>query len=223
MIDGILNPNFGPINAIDNSGLSIYHGLLVSLHHRSRQFFSSVAYTFSKTIDQGTGYFNQFNQAAQRGPSQLDQPHRFVLTGVWTPEIRYVKGFEVSGVLNLASGRPYTAVFDSSEVNFSIVPGEGFNSFRGPDVKNFDLSVSREFHLGERWRARVTAEAFDLFNRANFQQNAVDNVQYTLTQTGAAGTNGIWSAAPNSTFGTPLAIVPRFGARSFQLSTRVSF
>src|SRR5207302_805770 len=74
VIDGNLNPNFGPINAIDNSGLSIYHGLLVSLHHRSRQFFSSVAYTFSKTIDQGTGYFNQFNQAAQRGPSQLDQP-----------------------------------------------------------------------------------------------------------------------------------------------------
>ena len=222
-IDGILDPNFGTINAIDNSGLSIYHGLLISLRHRSRQFLSSVAYSYSRTTDQGTGYFNQFAQQLQRGPSQLDQPHRFVLTGVWTPELRFVKGFEFSGVLNLASGRPYTAVFDSSEVNFSIVPGEGFNSFRGPDVKNFDFSVSRDFHLGERYQVRVAAEAFDLFNRANFQQNTVDNVQYTLTQTGANGTNGVWSAAPNSDFGAPLAIVPRFGARSFQFSTRVSF
>lgn len=113
----------------------LYHGLLVSLRHRSRQFLSSASYTFSKTIDQGTGYFNQFDQASQRGPSQLDQTHRFVATGVWTPQFRALKNFECSGVLNLASGRPYTAVFDQSEVNFSVVPGEGFNSFRGPTVK----------------------------------------------------------------------------------------
>jgi hypothetical protein len=222
-VDGILDPNFGTINAVDNSGLSIYHGLLVSLRHHSKQFFSSVAYTYSKTTDQGTGYFNQFAQESQRGPSQLDQPHRFVFTGVWTPEIRFIKGLEFSGVVNLASGRPYTAVFDTSEVNFSVVPGEGFNSFRGPDVKNVDFSISREFRFRERYRAKFTAEAFDLFNHANFQQNTVDNVQYTLTQTGASGTDGTWSAAPNSDFGAPLAIVPRFGARSFQFSTRFNF
>jgi hypothetical protein len=114
-------------------------------------------------------------------------------------------------------------VFDTSEVNFSVVPGEGFNSFRGPDVKNVDFSISREFRFRERYRAKFTAEAFDLFNHANFQQNTVDNVQYTLTQTGASGTDGTWSAAPNSDFGAPLAIVPRFGARSFQFSTRFNF
>jgi len=70
--------------------------LLVSLRHHSRQFLSSVSYTFSRTIDQGTGYFNQFNQNSQRGPSQLDQPHRFVATGVWTPQFRALKNFEFS-------------------------------------------------------------------------------------------------------------------------------
>ena len=222
-IDGILDPNFGAINAIDNSGNSIYHGLLVSLRHRTRQFLSSVSYTFSRTIDQGTGYFNQFDQSSQRGPSQLDQTHRFVATGVWTPQFRGLKNFEFSGVVNLASGRPYTAVFDQSEVNFSIVPGEGFNSFRGPTVRNVDFSVSRFFHLGERRSLEVTAEAFDLFNHPNYQQNTVDNVQYSVTQTGANGTNGIWTAAANPDFGAPLAVVPRFGARSFQFSTRFSF
>ena len=222
-IDGILDPNFGPINAIDNSGLSIYHGLLVSLRHHSRQFVSSVSYTVSRTIDQGTGYFNQFDQASQRGPSQLDQTQRFVATGVWTPQFHALKNFEFSGVLNFASGRPYTAVFDNPEVNFSIVPGEKFNSFRGPTVQDVDVSISRVFRFAERYSLGITAEAFNLFNHPNFQQNSVDNVQYTATQTGANGTEGIWTAAPNTDFGAPLAVVPRFGSRSFQFSTRFSF
>jgi hypothetical protein len=54
-----------------------------------------------------------------------------------------------SGILTLASGRPYTAVFDNPEVNFSIVPGEKFNSFRGPTFKDVDVSLSRIFRFGE--------------------------------------------------------------------------
>jgi hypothetical protein len=107
--------NFGTINAIDNSGLSVYNDLLVSLRHHSNQFLTSVAYTLSRTVDQGTGYFNQFDQASQRWPSQLDQTNRFVATGVWSPQLHALKNFEFSGILTLASGRPYTAVFDSPE------------------------------------------------------------------------------------------------------------
>lgn len=226
-IESMLSPNFGAINAIDNSGLSIYHGLLVSLRHRSQQFLSSIAYTFSRTTDQGTGYFNQFDQRSQRGPSQLDQTHRFVATGVWSPQFRALKNFEFSGVVNLASGRPYTAVFDNPEVNFSIVPGEGFNSFRGPTVRNVDVSVSRVFHLGERYQLAFRAESFDLFNHPNYQQNVVNNVQYKVGDpVSSSGTDQQWVATANSGFGgfgTPGAIVPRFGARSFQFSTRLSF
>ncbi len=225
-VDGFVNPNFGTINAIDNSGLSIYNGLLVSLRHHSRQFFGSVAYTLSRTTDQGTGYFNQFDQASQRGPSQLDQTHRFVTTGVWSPQMRGLKGFELSSIVTLASGRPYTAVFDSSELNFSIVPGEKFNSFRGPTFKDVDFSVSRAFRLGERYQLSFRAEAFDLLNHPNYQQNVVDNVQYTTSgpnPDSSNPTNGLWTATANPFFGQPGAIVPKFGARSFQFSTRFSF
>ena len=225
-IDGFLDPNFGTINAIDNSGLSIYNGLLVSLRHHSRQFFSSVAYTLSHATDQGTGYFNQFDQASQRGPSQLDQTHRFVTTGVWSPQVHALKGFEFSGIVTLSSGRPYTAVFDNPEVNFSIVPGEKFNSFRGPTFKDVDFSVARTFHFGERYQWSIRAEAFDLFNHPNYQQNVVDNVQYTLSDPNPDpnnSTNGLWTVDPNPFFGQPGAIVPKFGARSFQFSTRFSF
>ncbi len=219
----MINPNFGPINAIDNSGLSIYNGLLVSLRHNSRQFQSTVSYTLSKTTDQGAGYFNQFDQAAQRGPSQLDQRHRFVASGVWTPQVKPLKNFEFSGVLNLGSGRPYTAVFDNPEVNFSIVPGEGFNSFRGPNVRDVDIGIAREFHLRERYALQLKAESFNLFNHSNYQQNTVDNVQYTVQPGNVNGTDQQWTATANPQFGQPLAIVPRFGSRSFQFSAKVSF
>jgi hypothetical protein len=225
-IDGFVDPNFGPINAIDNSGLSIYNGLLVSLRHHSRQFLTSVAYTLSRTTDQGTGYFNQFDQRSQRGPSQLDQTHRFVTTGVWSPQFRALKNFEFSGILTLASGRPYTAVFDNPEVNFSIVPGEKFNSFRGPTFKDVDISLSRVFRFGERYQLGLRAEAFDLFNHPNFQQNVVDNVQYTINGPNPNPNNStdqLWTATPNPDFGRPGAMVPKFGSRSFQFSTRFSF
>ena len=229
-IDGFLNPNFGTINAVDNSGLSIYNGLLVSLRHHSRQFVASVAYTLSHTVDQGAGYFNQFDQASQRGPSQLDQTHRFVATGVWMPQFRVLKNFEFSSILNLASGRPYTGVFDTPEINYSIVPGEKFNSFRGPTFKDVDLSISREFHFGERYRLGFRAEAFDLFNHPNFQQNVIDNVQYQVDPNNPGPlpnplnpTDQLWTRIPNPDFGVPSAIVPKFGSRSFQFSTKFSF
>ena len=224
-IDGFINPNFGPINAIDNSGKSIYHGLLVSLRHVSRQFLGSVAYTFSHTIDQGTGYFNQFDQRSQRGPSQLDQPHRLVLSGTWTPVFHPLNGFSAGLVANFASGRPYTGVFDTSQLNFSIVPGQQFNSFRGPGVQDIDVNLARDFKITERLHLKLKAEAFDLLNHANFQQNSINNVQFTTAQDMDSMGNPLptWKATANPHFGEPIAIAPRYGSRSFQFSGRVSF
>lgn len=223
-IDGIYNSSFGPINVIDNTGKSKYNGLLISLRHTSSQFFANAAYTLSKSTDVGTGYYNQFDQNAQRGRSLLDQRHRFVLSAGWTPTKGFMRKFIVSGVLNEATGRPYTAVFDASEINFSLVPGEGYNSFTGPGTSNLDLSIARDLHLSERFTLRLRAESFDVFNHANYLDN-VNNIQYTTTQQNGADGNptNIWTAAVNSAFGTPLASMPRSGSRSFQFSTRLSF
>jgi len=228
-IDGFINSNFSAINAVDNSGKSVYNGMLVSLRHQSTQFQGTVAYTFSKTIDQGTGYMNQFDQKSQRGPSLLDQTHRLVLSGSWMPRMKGLKGFTVSSVATIASGRPYTGVFDTANVNFSIVPGEGFDSFRGPGVRDLDLSVARSFRLNERLGLKFRIEAFDLLNHANFQQGAVDSVQYTTTELCAPQPDGtctplpIWDAAVNSTFGKPIFSAPKYGSRNLQLSARFNF
>ena len=225
-IDGFINPNYAAINAVDNSGTSIYHGLQVSLRHSSNQFSGALAYTFSKTIDQGTGYYNQFDQNSQRGPSPLDQTHRLVISGAWFPKVRPLKDFMFAGVANVASGRPYTAVFDNTSPNFSMVPGEGFNSFRGPGVRDFDLSVARNVKMGEHVTLRIKAEAFNLFNHPNYQQSVIDNVQYSVSQESAPSGNPlpIWDVTgQNGDFGKPQAIAPKYGSRNFQFSARVSF
>ena len=230
-IDGLIDTqHFSSINAVDNSGMSIYHGMLVSLRHQSTQFQGAVAYTFSKTTDQGTGYMNQFDQKSQRGPSQLDQTHRLVLSGAWMPQTRILKGFILSSVATIASGRPYEGVFDTANVNFSIVPGEGFNSFRGPGVRDLDLSLARKFQLNERLALNFRIEAFNLLNHANFQQGAVDSVQYTTSQECILDNTGncvtplpIWDATANSDFGKPLFAAPKYGSRNLQLSVRFSF
>lgn len=219
--DGYLNPNFGTINEIDNSGKSIYHGLQVSLRHTSSQFLGGVSYTFSKTIDQGTGYYNQFAIASQRGPSQLDQPHRLVLTGTWSPTQHFVKGFTLGSIVTFASGRPFEPELDVSNVNFKMVPGEGFNSFRGPGVNNIDLNLARVVRINDRMSLKFVAEAFDLLNHPNFRQSPVNQVQYTTTQPDL--NVPFYTASPNPDFGKPLAAASLHGARALQLSARFSF
>ena len=223
-IEGTYNPNFGPINVIDNTGHSKYNALLVSLRHTSSQAFANVAYTLSKATDEGTGYYNQFDQHSQRGLSQLDQRQRLVISGGWTPTKGLMQRFILSGVFTQATGRPYTGVLDTSQVNFSLVPGRGYNSFTGPGTSDLDLSVTRDLHLKERYVLRLRAESFDLFNHPNYLPT-VNNVQYNTTQQNDANGNptNVWTATSNSSFGTPLSSYPRYGSRSFQFSTRLSF
>jgi outer membrane receptor protein involved in Fe transport len=223
-MDGVYNSNFGPINVIDNTGHSKYNGLLVSVRHTSVQFFGTAAYTFSKSTDRGTGYYNQFDQKSQIGRSLLDQRHRFVLSAGWTPTKGTLHGFILSGVLSESTGRPYTAIFDSAQLNFSVVPGEGYNSFTGPGTSDVDLSVARDLHVSDRFTLRLRAESFDLFNHSNYEDK-VNNVQYTTNQRNDAEGNptNVWVASLNPSFGTPLASMPLSGSRAFQFSAKISF
>ncbi len=223
-IDGILNPNFGTINVVDNTGNSKYNALQMSYRENSPQFFAQVSYTLAKATDRGTGYYNQFDISAQRGRSGLDQRQRLAASGGWTPTRGVMRNFIISGVLTVATGRPYTGVLDTAEVNFSLVPGQGYNSFTGPGTNDFDLSLTRDIHFKERYTLRLRAEAFDLMNHANYL-DTVNNVQFTTSQRNESSGNpiNIWDASPNPGFGTPLATFPEYGARNFQFSSRISF
>jgi hypothetical protein len=60
-------------------------------------------------------------------------------------------------------------------------PGEGINSFYGPWIEQIDLGLSRSFHVTERNVISFQAQAFNLFNHANYYvQNGggVNQTQY---------------------------------------------
>jgi hypothetical protein len=56
----------------------------------------------------------------------------------------------------------------------------GFNSLRGPGVRNLDLSLFRSFKITERWSAQLRGEALNLTNTPHFN-NPGNNISTAST------------------------------------------
>jgi len=46
----------------------------------------------------------------------------------------------------------------------------GRNTFRGPGINNWDMVLQKTIHMGERWGLQIRTEAYNLFNRTQFNQ-----------------------------------------------------
>jgi hypothetical protein len=135
-----INPNFGSIRTSDWSGQSNYHGLNVNLVQRPVKGLSyQIAYTWSKSIDNGSGVFQggneSFNTAAaswafdpriNRGVSDFDIPHNLVVNSQYDlPVPAAVKthavantilgGWQVGGIYTRQSGGPFTFRISSDQ------------------------------------------------------------------------------------------------------------
>ncbi|MBV9676095.1 MAG: hypothetical protein JO185_07160, partial [Acidobacteriaceae bacterium] len=140
-VNGVrLNPARGSIGARTNTGDSIYHGLQVDLTRRFRNgFLLEVAYTYSKSIDNGSEVFttaggssypqDPFNLRGERGVSAFDRPHRAAVTWVYSLPYRggdagwrgmanqLIRNWTVSGTAQLQSGAPDTIYFGGLDEN----------------------------------------------------------------------------------------------------------
>ncbi|HET6893280.1 MAG TPA: TonB-dependent receptor, partial [Pyrinomonadaceae bacterium] len=121
----------------EQRGASIYHSLQSSLTHRfSDGLYFQAAYTFSKSIDNGSGstfqdelnglldFGNQFDPRDNRGLSDFDRKHRFVLSYNWELPVRkwfgiedkgfgrVLSGWSLNGIFTAQSGTPFN-IFDS--------------------------------------------------------------------------------------------------------------
>lgn len=128
-------------------GSSTYHGLQSTLsHHFTGSLYFQAAYTYSKSIDNGSGsvfgdelngltqYGNLLNPSAQRAVSDFDRTHRFVVSYNYDLPVgrllrgrgpsRLVNGWAVNGVSTFQSGTPIT-VFDGS--TFTLQDLDGIN------------------------------------------------------------------------------------------------
>lgn len=168
----------------ESSGDSYYHGVTFSLTRRfSRNVGLLAHYTVSKAIDnfvdwrvenQETG--NPLNLRGERALSLQDARHRFVFSGLW--ELNYwkhwlVRGFGLSTIVTLNSGRPYNLLAGADlDGNGDNPPGDrpaglGRNVGLSPGFANVDLRLTRNIQFNERTKVQLFFETFNLFNRVN--------------------------------------------------------
>lgn len=188
---------FGPVTDLVSNSNATYNALVVEGRRRGRgglEFRGS--WTWSKAIDYGqiegtprtNAQLDPFKLGYDRGLSNLNYPHRIVLSVVWAPRVRtesrtvraVLNGWEAGPIFSEQSGRPYSlAIYGGTLLkggHYSIngsggatyLPTVGRNTERLPDAMNVNLRLARAIRLTERVRVRGTAEAFNLANRTNY-------------------------------------------------------
>ena len=188
------------------------------------------------------------NFKAEYGPSDLDQRHRFVANGVWMPTIgglsgvtkQIVNGWAFSTILTLGSGRPIQANISGTPTpldggltagdssNASATTGRAGwlirNPFYGPDFRDLDVRLAREFQIGERVKLSLMGEVFNLFNTTNVL--TVNQTAFTYAAAGSGVCAGHTNACmvPSPTFMAPSTSSSLiFGPRQVQISGRLTF
>ena len=173
------------VNLFRSDNRSSYNGLLLHLQGNLRDHLSLVAnYTFSKAqtwgcvlgelFDYVNGVCNPLNAFApgDYGPSGEDVRHRVVVAGL----LHVPEGFEISGLTQLESARPFTITTADSSGRIEVLGAPtSLDAFRGAPYLQTDLRISRPIKLRERWSLIPFVEFFNLFNRNNPGANYVTN------------------------------------------------
>ncbi len=123
---GIVDPTLGPVVPFGNdsyfitAGNSSYNSAQVNLRHTSGRLQLLLGYTFSKAMDDASGYgeqFNPINPRLSRGLSAFDSTHNFVVSYNYNLPFdkfhgpkRLTNGWALSGITRFATGLPITLV-----------------------------------------------------------------------------------------------------------------
>ncbi|HWW75394.1 MAG TPA: hypothetical protein VNZ44_08360, partial [Pyrinomonadaceae bacterium] len=244
--------SYNRISVFESAARSLYNGLALQATQRfTRGFQFIAAYTYSRARDDRPDQTtvvvgaddakiveNQINPGLDYARSDTDLRHRFVFSPVY--EIRKIKwsdnavaralfsDWTISGIAQLQSGSPYTAVVgndpnnDGNRANDRL-PGTARNEFTSPSVYQIDARLTRSISFTESVRLRLILEAFNVFNRANVV--LVNNTIYNFS---TAGGGTLTAPAFVSAFGTPRTFSsPASGTTTFatprQLQLAVKF
>lgn len=235
-----VNPAILQADQYSSKASALYEGGIVEVKKRFSDNFTLLGnYTYSKAFDNSTdfnsdfGPFDNTNLAEERGLSDFDQRHKFVVAAVidspWKNTV--LSGFELAPIVRYNSGHPFNLLAgadvngDRHSTNDRPI-GAGRNTGLGPDYADFDMRLSRQFKMGEKASLQLVAEGFNLFNRTNFA--SVNNiVGLGLGLPTALGGGGATTFHVSGTSGVgpsqPLGFTSAFPKREFQLGLRLSF
>ncbi|MBI4483025.1 MAG: carboxypeptidase regulatory-like domain-containing protein [Acidobacteria bacterium] len=151
-----LNPDFGVLRFWLNDATSAYNGLQLQAKKRFSEGFSvNVSYAWSKVIDTRSGWHNSSVTANgradgfsldprnfklhERGPATFDINHKFNTNWIWELPFfsdqqgvlgNILGGWEVTGILSLQSGAPFTVWCSSSFAGGCDWNADGWNNDR---------------------------------------------------------------------------------------------
>lgn len=200
-------PAFGNIDFRESSGNSSFNSLQVRAERRFSHLTFLASYTFSKSIDNASAAVGSAgstnspqdsrNLRAERGLSDFDVRHRFVLSYIYeVPNpfangllSRFTGGWQLSGITALQTGRPITprlSIDVSNTGQFQDRP----NVIGDPRLDNPDPSLwfntaafvrPANFTFGNAGRDTITGPGFNSFDFGVMKNNRFGengNVQF---------------------------------------------
>jgi outer membrane receptor protein involved in Fe transport len=171
---------FDDINALESRGNSGYHSLQARFRQNLRKGVTALAsYTWSKSIDDGSGFFTTAGDpnypqdsrhiALERGLSDFDMRHRLSASYSWDLPLgrgRWLGGWQTYGVWTFESGRPFTVALLSDLDNSNT--GRSNLGFGANDRPNALRSAALSHPSAGRWfdTAAFAMPAFGAFGNA---------------------------------------------------------
>jgi len=227
------NPCFADLTMFNNNVFSstagaLYHGGTLELKKRFSHHYTLMAnYTYSKAMDDVPDFTywanNQLQPGAERALTSFDQRQRVVVAAVLESPFHapVLRGFELAPLFQYNSPHPFN-LYAGTDVNGDRTnfadrpPGAGRNTGIGPSYANMDLRLSWQYKLSEKTGVRLTAEAFNMFNRTNY---STVNDEVGPAFAGPFNVHGSATLLPSQ----PLGFTSDYPKREIQLGARFSF
>jgi len=239
-----VNPLIVQNNQYTSAASALYEGGIIEVKKRFGNHFTLFGnYTYSKAYDTSTDFNTDYgpqdptNLGADRGLSEFDERHKFVVAGVFDSPFKesILSGFSLAPIFSYHSGHPFN-LLAGGEVNGNNHTtnerpvGAPRDSGLGPNLYDFDMRVSWEHKIAERLKMQITAEAFNLFDRTNYASVNNEVGPFFPLTPGFTGFNvkGIkpGTLLPDGTTAgpsTPLGFTSALPMRQFQLGVRFTF
>jgi len=153
---------YGQINRYGPMGNSSYHALLGKLERRfSKGFTLLSSYTYGHSIDNGKSQNDPSDPVIQnvrdlksnRGSSNYDIRHRFVVNGLWALPFKgrgvtaaLIRGWQLSGIFSAQTGQPFTVTLNTDPASTGAGPAHP-DRIRDGALPASQRSVNRWFDL----------------------------------------------------------------------------
>lgn len=164
------DPNFAEMGQVGSPATASYHSLQASvLKAPTHGLFFQLSYTYAHSQDSASSFensgfasngqrgYNQYDTSRNWGDSLFDVRHRLVFSPVYTvpsfkggnwysPLNLALSGWEVSGIMTLATGMPFDISYGGFAVSTSLRCAINSSFYACPDAPNQIAAINKNFN-----------------------------------------------------------------------------